>query len=79
MEAEIDAANDQEEDMYNINIFRIRSSKDSPKPRLKSAKNDFSVQVMINNHLDRVIADTGARISVCDMAQARKWGAFLED
>ena len=74
VEAEIDAANDQEEDMYNINIFRIRSSKDSPKPRLKSAKNDFSVQVMINNHLDRVIADTGARISVCGTTQARKWG-----
>ena len=64
----------QEEDMYNINIFRIRSSKDTPKPVLKSTKNDFSVRVMINNNLDRVIADTGARISVCGTAQARKWG-----
>ena len=29
---------------------------------------------MINNHLDRVIADTGARISVCGTTQAKKWG-----
>ena len=49
----------QEEDLYNINIFRIRSSKDTPKPTLKSTKNDFSIRVMINNNLDRVIADTG--------------------
>ena len=70
-----DEDNDEEEkDTYGIDIFRIRSSKDSPKPQLKSVKNDFSVRVMINNHLDRVIADTGARISVCGTTQAKKWG-----
>lgn len=70
------ADNDQDEgeDTYSVDIFRISSSKDSPKPHLKSNKNDFSVRLMINNHLDRVIADTGARISVCGTTQAKKWG-----
>ena len=49
-------------------------TKDCAKPQLKASKSDFNVQVVINNHLDRVVADTGARISVCGTAQARKWG-----
>ena len=47
---------------------------DCVKPHLKANKSDFNVQVVINNHLDRVVADTGARISVCGTTQARKWG-----
>ena len=71
-EAEAEQCN--EEDMYNINLFRIKASKGSAKPQLKSVKSDFTAQVVINNRLDRVVADTGARISVCGTAQARKWG-----
>ena len=70
---QIDAEAEQsnEEDMYNINLFRIKESKDSSKPQSKSVKSDFNAQVVINNHLDRVVADTGARISVCGTTQAR--------
>ena len=69
------AADDNlEEEAYNINLFRIKMTKDCAKPQLKATKSDFNVQVVINNHLDRVVADTGARISVCGTTQARKWG-----
>ena len=66
-----------EEEAYNINIFRIKTSEHSVKPKMSSHipnKQDFKVQVVINNTLDVVVADTGARISVCGTAQARKWG-----
>ena len=63
-------------DLYNINLFRIKTTRSTVKPRFISQRNvkDFKVQVVINNNLDTVVADTGARISVCGTAQARKWG-----
>ena len=64
------------EDTYNINLFRVKKSTNSPKPKLLSNhtnKHDFKVQVVIHNSVDNVIADTGARVSVCGTAQARKW------
>ena len=63
-------------DLYNINLFRIKTTRSTVKPRFISQRNvkDFKVQVLINNNLDTVVADTGARISVCGTAQARKWG-----
>ena len=65
----------EEEDLYSVNLFRIRTSTDKAKPQLKKFNtSDFTVQVVVNNHLDRLVADTGARISVCGTAQARKWG-----
>ena len=66
-----------EEEAYNINLFRIKTSEHSVKPKMSSHipnKQDFKVQVVINNTLDVVVADTGARISVCGTTQARKWG-----
>ena len=71
---DIDTEQKHEEETYNINLFRIKATKDYVKPQLRANKSDFNVQVVINNHLDRVVADTGARISVCGTAQARKWG-----
>lgn len=40
----------------------------------KDDKKDFKVQVVVNNSLDTVMADTGARISVTGTKQASKWG-----
>ena len=61
---------------YNVNLFVVKSSTTSPKPKLKVAhdiNNNFSVQVIINNSLDKVLADTGAKVSVCGTVQANKW------
>lgn len=66
---------DDEEDCYSINLFRLKASR-KVKPSLSSnisRKMDFKTEVVINNCLDTVIADTGARISVCGTVQAKKW------
>ena len=53
------------EKVYNVNLFRISNSNDSTE--------DFKTELLINNHLDTVLADTGAGISVCSLGTARKW------
>jgi len=56
---------------YNINLFCIRKS--LPKATLKSNlsnKQNFKVEVIVNNSLANVIADTGATLSVCGTVQA---------
>ena len=61
--------------MHNINLFRIKCSTDKANPHSKKVTNsDFNVQVIINNSLGRGVTDTGARISVCVTAQAKKLG-----
>ena len=70
-----DDSDTAEEDLYNINIFCTKSTNKSPPPKLLSRapkKNDFKVQVIVNNSLDSVIADTGAQVSVCGTSQAQK-------
>ncbi len=62
---------------YNVNLFAINTSRHSPKPKLRSTiqrKHDFSAQVVINNALGKVLADTGARVSVCGTVEAKNWG-----
>lgn len=58
-----------EESLYNVNIFRVASTmKDS-----SSKSCDFKVQVLINSSLDTVLADTGAKVSVCGLETAKHW------
>ena len=35
--------------------------------------NDFKAQVLINNKLDSVLADTGAGVSICGLESAKRW------
>ena len=73
-------ANPEEENAnqtYNVNIYQIRKSERMPKPKMLSNatnKNDFKVEIVVHNQLVTVIADTGAKISVCGTVQAAKWG-----
>ena len=62
---------EQDSDIYNINLFRIKQQG----LKLESGvdDDDFKVQLVINNNLDSVLADTGAKISVCGYNQAKKW------
>ena len=46
------------------NIFRVSESTDGK---------EFKVQLMINNSLASVIADTGAKVSVCGEKEAKQW------
>ena len=68
-----------QDETYSINLFRIKSP--YANPRLGSGvtnKNDFKIQVIVNNSLDTVIADTGARVSVCGTKQAKKWDLLVK-
>ena len=59
--------------LYNINIFRIKANENAPMCELLSKvenKNDFKCEVIINNKLDTVIADTCAHVNVCGTNQA---------
>ena len=64
------------ETLYSFNLFMIQEV-NKVQPSFTSRvdnRNDFKAQVVVNNHLGTVIADTGARVSVCGMIQARRWG-----
>ena len=51
----------------NIDIFRItRQSEDG-------IKHDFKAQVVVNSRIEFLLADTGAKISVCSKKQAQDW------
>ena len=56
--------------IWSVNLFRIKTS---TTPSMQS-HHDFKVEVIVNNSLVSLIADTGARISVCSMREAEKWG-----
>ena len=59
---------------YDINIFRIKASKNKVLPTWKSqVSNDFRAPVVVNNSLASPIADTGAKVSVCGSVQAKRW------
>ena len=63
------------EGTYNINIFQVNKvTQAMPKYRSTISNSDFKVNVMVNNSLAGVIADTGAKVSVCGTVQAKKWG-----
>ena len=61
---------DEEESVYNVNIFRLlRKGREND----RSVDDDFKVQLVVNNSLDSILADTGAKVSVCSRKQAEKW------
>ena len=70
-EEENNSENEEDDpDPYNFNIFRIKANENAPRCKLLSKlenKNDFKCEVIINNKLDTVIADTGGT------NQAKKW------
>ena len=56
-----------------MNIFRVKTSGSVPK-YLKRKSNDFKVGMSVNNRYTKLLVDTGAKVSVCGMKQARAWG-----
>ena len=75
IENDNDSENQERYESYNINIFRTKKSEKSPHINLISRleKKDLKVEVIVNNNLGTVIADTGARVSVCGTKQAKTW------
>ena len=67
-ELSINRSEEEDEHIFNINLFRISHVRNN-----LNEKDDFKVQVVVNNNLCSVLADTGAKISVCGIKEARKW------
>ena len=64
----------EEPGIYNINIFRVtHTNPHQPRHTSQRTKEDFKVQVIVNNSLATVLADTGASISVCGKKEAKRW------
>ena len=68
-----DDMKDVEDKVYNVNLFRI-STANLTSPNSKTHNNnEFKVEVIVNNTLRTVIPDTGAKVSVCSLRQAKTW------
>ena len=66
-----------EEQVYELNIWAVNVK--SGKPRYKSRPSvdshpDFRFRLVVNNKVVSILADTGAKVSVCGEKQARAWG-----
>ena len=63
---------DESFDVQSANLFRVQSCQ---RPVFKRNKmdSDFSVQVGVNGKIIKVVADTGAKVSVCGSHEAQKW------
>ena len=70
-------SNDASVTTYSVNLFVIKSSSQQSRKKIKYAnrdKNEFKAQVIINNSLISILADTGAKVSVCGTTEAKEWG-----
>ncbi len=64
----------RQSDVYHTKYFRItETAQQQPLHKGRVTTKDFNAQIVINNSLATVLADTGASISVCGREQARKW------
>jgi hypothetical protein len=61
---------DDAQSICNISLFRLRKQDHN---RGLDEDADFKVQVVVNNKLGSVLADIGAKVSVCGINQARNW------
>lgn len=66
----------KEDETYSINIFHINTH--AKWNHTSSTPTDFQVQVIINNNLEKVLADTGAKVSVCGEQEARRYGLLKQ-
>ena len=61
----VSTAHNQRSEVYNINIFRLTMD--------KATNDDFKVRVVISGLVITILADTGAKISVCSRLDAVRW------
>ena len=65
---------DLQNDCFDASIFHISISKLRISQEIENEDEDFKAEILVNNHLGKVLVDTGAKISVCGIQQAKKWG-----
>ena len=73
LEASTEESEEEEADTYRLNIFKLKTSQSVPQYSTKN-RIDFKSRVVVNNRYTKILVDTGAKVSVCGMKQARAWG-----
>ena len=63
----------ENENYTQLNIWKIKVSQNVPKFNIPT-KHDFTKNLFINNQIVKILIDTGAKVSVCGMKQAKSWG-----
>ena len=56
---------------YQLNIWNVQLLNDLPK--FIAVKNDFKKNLLVNSLLVKILIDTGAKVSVCGVQQAKLW------
>ena len=51
---------------FHVNVFRVKASSDGNDC-------DFKSEILVNGKLDTILADTGAKVSVCGLKKAKEW------
>ena len=84
-----DEASEEDDDVHDTfvmnNVWQVKSNSHNPRWRARSRRgvvpryaswkdHGFKATVMINNKFAKLLADTGAKVSVCGMKQAKAWG-----
>ena len=72
--SEIPLDGEEEEEAYSINIFALASDNTKSKWNHAANPSNFQVQVIVNNNLETILADTGAKVSVCGEKEAKRYG-----
>ena len=68
----IDNNDSIDEETYSIRLFCIDDNV-KERRRWKGSSIDFEIEVAVHRHLVKVLADTGAKVSVCGAKQAYNW------
>ena len=64
------------EEPYPIHVFKV--DKQPRWQHTSTSQSDFTVEVIVNNILGRLLADTGAKVSVCGKKEAHSWGLLTK-
>ena len=60
-----------EMETYQLNIWNVQLLNNLPK--FIAVKNDFKKNLLVNSLLVKILIDTGAKVSVCGVQQAKLW------
>lgn len=67
---------EEDSDTYVLNIWCMKTTGANPKYKSKKVEHEgheFNARVLLNNKIVKLLVDTGAKVSVCGMKQAKAW------
>ena len=77
IEINVNDTTEEVTETYQLYSWNFETTQNAPK-FLTTLKNDFMRQVSINNNIVQILIDTGAKVSVCGVKQAKLWGHLID-